>query len=118
MIRTNSAQPPEEDSEPFGMRRRAPQGRVPFGFQQNLYGRAIYEPEIKWLQRIHELATQKLSTEKIARLLNKEDLTSKRAGKWSRTAVWRILKRIKKKAVTESFRNEPAQMPFQEKLPD
>jgi hypothetical protein len=117
MIRTNSPQSPEEDSEPLGMRRRPPQGRIPFGFQQNPYGRAIYEPEIKWLERIHKLASQKLSTEKIARLLKKEDLTSKRAGKWSRTAVWRILKRIKKKAVTESFRNDAAQTPDSVTLP-
>ena len=35
------------DDEPLGTRINAPQGRVPFGFHQNPYGRAIYEPEIK-----------------------------------------------------------------------
>jgi hypothetical protein len=58
-----------------------------------------------WVRRIQELASQKLSTEKIARHLNEEDHETKRAGKWSRTAVWRTLQQLKKKAVTKSFRN-------------
>ena len=97
----NDLIPLKEPSEPLGMRTTAPQGRVPFGFQQNPYGRAVLESETKWIQRIHELASHNLSTEKIAQRLNKEDRKSKRAGKWSRTAVWRILKRIKVELVTQ-----------------
>jgi hypothetical protein len=99
----------KEISEPLGTRKRAPQGRVPFGFQQNPYGRTIDESEMRWIQRIQALASQKFSTEQIARHLNKEDLETKRAGKWSRTVVWRTLQQFKKKAVTKSFRNGDAE---------
>src|SRR5258708_7638036 len=105
----NDPVPAEEPSEPLGMRTTAPQGQIPFGFQQNPYGRAVLDSEMKWLERIFELESQNLSTEKIAQCLNEEDRTSKRAGKWSRTAVWRILKRFRTKPVTEPFRNEPAE---------
>src|SRR5258708_19672747 len=89
-----------------------PQGRVRFGLQQKPYGRAICEAEMRWIERIHELATQGFSTEKIAQLLNKEDRETKRAEKWSRTAVWGILKRFKKKAVTKSFCNGPSESTY------
>ena len=59
------------------------------------------EIEMFLIRRIQELAEQGHSTEKIARQLNQEDHVSKRAGKWSRTAVWRILKRLKEKSVTK-----------------
>ena len=106
-----SPAPVKETPEPHGSRMPSPQGRIPFGFQQNPYGRAIFEPELKWIERTHELALQKLSTEKIAGILNREDTTSKRAGKWSRPAVWRILKRLDIKTVTKSFCNDPAETP-------
>ena len=72
----------------------AKSGPVPFG--QKAYGinRIIDEAESKWVKRIRELKEAGLSTEKIAKVLNVEDKESKRAGKWSRAAVWRILKRI------------------------
>lgn len=106
----NPAPPPSEKIERLGTCARSPQGRIPFGFQQNPYGRAVHEGEAKWVQRIEALASQKFSLEKIAQALNKEDHETKRAGKWSRTAVWRILQRSKKSGVTKSFRNGTAQM--------
>ena len=66
-------------------------GRIPFG----------HGGEAFWIKRIQELNGQGFSSEKIAKQLNQEDHESKRAGKWSRTAVWRILKRLKEKGVTE-----------------
>ena len=66
-------------------------GRIPFGHGTDAF----------WIKRIQELSKQRLSSEKIAKHLNREDHESKRAGKWSRTAVWRILKRLKEKSVTE-----------------
>lgn len=64
-------------------------GRIPFG------------QEVGEIGRIQELTAQGWSSEKIAKQLNLEDHESKRSGKWYRTAVWRILKRLKKKGVTE-----------------
>ncbi len=107
----NPAPPPSEKVERLGTRTRSPQGRVPFGFQQNPYGRGAHEVEAKWVQRIQELVSQKFSSEQIARTLNKEDHETKRAGKWSRTAVWRILQRSQKRPITKSFRNETARTP-------
>ncbi len=104
----NPAPPPEEKVEKLDTRTCSPQGRVPFGFQQNPYGRAAHETEAKWIARIQALASQKFSSEQIARTLNKEDHKTKRAGKWSRTAVWRILQRSQKGPVTKSFRNGTA----------
>ena len=66
-------------------------GRIPFG----------HGAEAFWIKRIQELNGRRFSSEKIAKQLNQEDHESKRAGKWSRTAVWRILKRLKEKGVTE-----------------
>ncbi len=63
-------------------------------------GRETNEDEMRWIKRIWELKAQGLSSEKIAQQLNREDQTSKRAGKWSRPTVWRILKRIKEKGIT------------------
>jgi len=70
-------------------------GRVPFG--QRRYGedRQINEIELSLIKDIQRLATEGLSSEQIAQRLNQEDKVSKRAGKWSRTAVWRILKSLK-----------------------
>ncbi len=76
-------------------------GRIPFGQETGGMGRVFNETETRWIKRIQELAAQGWSSEKIARQLNLEDHESKRAGKWSRTAVWRILKRLKEKGVTE-----------------
>jgi len=76
-------------------------GRIPYGERQTPVGRSINPSEEHWLKRIRELSADGLSSEGIAKHLNQEDRESKRAGKWSRTAVWRILQRSKKKAVTE-----------------
>ena len=76
-------------------------GRVPFGQEMSEMGRIFKEAEFRWINRIQQLAAQGRSSEKIARQLNMEDHESKRVGKWSRTAVWRILKRLKGKDVTE-----------------
>jgi hypothetical protein len=97
-----------KDCEPLVTRSPATKGRVPFGFQQNPCGRTEHEAEVKWLKRIVELADSGLSGEQITRRNNKEDHESRRAGKWSRTAVWRTLKRFKKKSVTNSFCNDPS----------
>jgi len=76
-------------------------GRIPFGQRMSHEGLVENEIEMFLIRRIQELAEQGHSTEKIARQLNQEDHVSKRAGKWSRTAVWRILKRLKEKSVTK-----------------
>lgn len=73
-------------------------GPVPYGQRQMGLDRVVNEAETKWIKRIQELNKAGLSTEKISKRLNEEDQESQRAGKWSRSAVWRILKRIKKDA--------------------
>ena len=75
-------------------------GRVPFGERITTAGREVNEVELAWIKRIQELASQGCSSEYIAEKLNEEDHESKRAGKWSRVAVWRILKGLKEKPVT------------------
>lgn len=69
-------------------------GLVPYG--QVIMGleRVENEKEMKWIKRIQELKKAGLSTEKIAKRLNEEDKESRMAGKWCRSAVWRILKRV------------------------
>ena len=67
-------------------------GRIPFG--------EIKEEAI-WINRIIGLNAQSLSSEKIAKTLNREDHSSIRSGKWTRTAVWRILKRNRSRSVTD-----------------
>ncbi|MBI2069119.1 MAG: recombinase family protein [Elusimicrobia bacterium] len=76
-------------------------GRVPFGQEMGKMGRVFNQAELVWIKRIQELAAQGWSSEKIAKQLNKEDHESNRAGRWSRTAVWRILKKLKQKGVAE-----------------
>ena len=76
-------------------------GRIPFGEQMGGEGREVNKAEVYWIKRIQELSAQGLSSEKIAQQLNQEDQNSKRAGKWIRPTVWRILKRLKEKGVTE-----------------
>ena len=76
-------------------------GRVPFGYEMGETGWVVKQTEFFWIKRIQEFATQGWSSEKIAKQLNLEDHKSKRAGRWSRTAVWRILKQLKEKGVTE-----------------
>ena len=81
--------------------RPAAKGRIPFGERQSPVGRTIDLLEEHWIKRIGYLSADGLSSEKIAKLLNQEDRESKRSGKWSRTAVWRILQKTKKKVVTK-----------------
>lgn len=54
-----------------------------------------------WIAQIRRLSAEGLSSEEIARQLNQEDQMSRRAGRWSRTAVWRILRRVGDKGVTK-----------------
>ena len=60
---------------------KAKSGPVPFG--QKVYGldRVVDDTETKWIKRIQEMEESGFSTEKIAKVLNKEDKESKRAGK-------------------------------------
>ena len=76
-------------------------GRIPFGQKISVEGREVNNVEAGWIRRIKELATDGFSSEKIAKQLNQEDHESKRAGKWSRTAVWRILRKTKDKGGTK-----------------
>ena len=68
-------------------------GPIPFGQKLGTKGLEINEKEMILIKRIQELAKEGWSSEKIAKLLNAEDHETKRAGKWTRTAVWRILKK-------------------------
>ena len=70
-------------------------GRIPFGEKLSASGLEINENEMTLIKRIQELAKEGWSSAKIAKLLNAEDHVTKRAGKWTRTAVWRILQRHK-----------------------
>jgi len=70
-------------------------GRVPFGQKKCGQDRRVNEIELSLIKDIQRLAAKGLSSEQIAQRLNQEDKVSKRAGKWSRTAVWRILKSLK-----------------------
>jgi hypothetical protein len=69
-------------------------GPVPYGHKQIGLDSVVDEAEVKWIKRIQELNKAGLSTEKISKRLNEEDRESRRAGKWARSAVWRVLKRI------------------------
>lgn len=70
-------------------------GPMPFGQEACGLERVESEKEMKWVKRIQELNKAGLSTERIAKRLNEEDQESRRAGKWSRSAVWRILRRLR-----------------------
>jgi len=76
-------------------------GRLPFGQEKFDGGRVESPDEAALVKRICELAREGLSTDAIAKRLNQEDKTSKRSGKWSKVAVWRILRREKGRGVTE-----------------
>lgn len=69
-------------------------GRVPFGQHEVRGLRAENPSEQAMIEKIKKLHDEGHSGEEIAKLLNEEDRKSKRAGKWSRTAVWRILKQF------------------------
>ena len=69
-------------------------GPIPFGQKPGANGVEIDENEIALIKRIQELAAQELSSETIAKMLNKEDHQTKRSGRWTRTAVWRILNKL------------------------
>lgn len=93
----SSDQPPDKEPQ----RLSAPKGRLPFG-QKKIEGRRdIDATERRLIEWICTMAAEGCSSEKIAKTLNAEDRETKRAGKWSRTAVWRILQRIKKEGVTK-----------------
>lgn len=61
------------------------------------FGRTIEDKYT--IKRIVELNGQGLSTGKILKVMNAEDHSSSRQGIWDRSALWRILKRIKEKAL-------------------
>ena len=75
-------------------------GPVPFGFIAFGLDRVANEAEVKVIRQIYEWADIGISSGKIAQFLNETDKESKRVGKWSRTAVWRILKGRENKGVT------------------
>ena len=76
-------------------------GVIPFGYTWSDKGIVKNESEMLWVRRIVELGSFGLSSEKIARQLNKEDHLTRRRGKWTRTAVWRILKKHRDASETE-----------------
>lgn len=75
-------------------------GPIPFGKKLGDGGLEINEEQFYWIKRIQEWDGLGYSSGKIAKRLNEEDHKTKRAGKWSRTAVWRMLKRINEKGFT------------------
>lgn len=76
-------------------------GRIPFGVRRE-HGRRFADlVESALIERVEKLAAEGLSLAKIAKRLNEEDRASLRAGKWSGTAVWRMLRRIKPRGITE-----------------
>jgi len=78
-----------------------PRGRVAFGKRWELEGWKDDPIEAAWIGRIVAWAKEGLSSEKIARRLNVEDRETRRAGKWSRPMVWRILRREKRRGATD-----------------
>ncbi|HOW27545.1 MAG TPA: recombinase family protein [Elusimicrobiota bacterium] len=88
----------KQPSEPPPQKR-----RIPFGLEKVDGGRDIDAIEKKWVERIQQIASEGNSSEYIAKALNQEDRETKRVGKWSRTAVWRILQLLKKTTVTKYF---------------
>lgn len=89
--------PPLNGTEPAQRKR----GRIPFGQCKGNGERVTNDTESVWIRRIQQMAAKGLSTEAIARWLNKEDRETKRVGKWSKVAVWRMLKRPNGKGVTK-----------------
>ncbi len=75
-------------------------GRIPFGVRREHGQRFVDMVESALVERVEKLAAEGLSLAKIANRLNGEDRASRRAGKWSGAAVWRILKRKKPKGAT------------------
>ena len=76
-------------------------GRMPFGVIKEEGRRFVNLVEAALIERIDRLRAEGLSLAKIAKRLNDEDRESRRAGKWSGAAVWRILRRKKQKGARE-----------------
>jgi DNA-binding transcriptional MerR regulator len=76
-------------------------GRIPFGQCKTETGRGSNPTEIYWIAQIVRMSAEGLSSEQITQQLNQEDTRSQRAGRWSRTAVWRILQHLKQTGVTK-----------------
>jgi hypothetical protein len=76
-------------------------GPIPFGKKMQGLELGSNLVEESCIRRILDLHIKKYSNETIARILNKEDHETKRAGKWTRTAVWRILKERQPRGVTD-----------------
>ena len=88
-------------SKPIDMKKLFPEkkrfarsGRIPFGCRAGGNQRVDENSEMVWIEKIKEMKTQGISLKKIARHLNEVDQTSQRAGRWSGTAVWRIINRM------------------------
>lgn len=82
-------------------KRFSPPSRVPFGYRTEGDQRIKEKSEMELIEKIKELRSLGLSMEKIAKHLNEIDKKSQRAGMWSGSAVWRILKRIDCKGPSE-----------------
>jgi|GEM_PF-1093116 len=76
-------------------------GRIPFGQCKAETGRASNPTEAYWIAQIIRMSAEGFSSGQIAQRLNQEDTMSQRAGRWSRTAVWRILQHLKQTGVTK-----------------
>ena len=75
-------------------------GRIPFGVKREHGQRFTDLVESALIEQVEKLAAEGLSLAKIVKRLNAEDRASRRAGKWSGAAVWRILRRKKSKGAT------------------
>ena len=71
-------------------------GRIPFGQQRGVGGLEPNPIETNLIEEITRLVSEKKSLREIAEHLNALDKTSRRAGHWSATAVWRISRRLRK----------------------
>lgn len=76
-------------------------GRIPFGQRRGKLGRESDSIEARWVREVARLSSEGRSLRKIVLHLNKADRASKRAGRWTITAIWRILRRQKERGVTE-----------------
>lgn len=68
-------------------------GPLPFGTMMTQDGIVANATEMALINRMKQLAEQGISTEKIAGILNEENHRTRRGAKWTRSLVWRILKR-------------------------
>jgi len=82
-------------------------GPAPFGERDTTNGRIANETEAACINRIRELSAGGHSSQRIAEQLNQEGHRPRFAKRWSRTAVWRILKRPQKPKSLASPQSAP-----------